>query len=121
MLEYDGTFDPPAPVLRAMVSRSDRTRPRLFTTTLLDTGSDITAIPDNLVSPLDLYPIGRIQLEDVEGRRKIVYTFSIQLQVAGETIPYVEVITTGLDFMVLGRDVKQVGGLQGLGCRSDLA
>jgi len=72
---------------------------------LLDTGSDITAIPRSLANTLQLYPIGQIRLEDVQAQTLQVLTYAVQLTVAGLIIPRLEVIQTGLDYVVLGRDV----------------
>ena len=72
---------------------------------LLDTGSDVTAVPARLTDSLHLQAIGRLRLEDVEARTTHVSTHAVRLTVAGLTIPYLEVILTGLDFVVLGRDV----------------
>lgn len=104
MIAYESRLNPPAPLLQVTVASIVRTR-REATLALLDTGSDITAIPDKLADPLRLYPIGRLRLEDVEAKTTPVFTYAVQLTVAGVTIPRLEVILTGLDFAVLGRDV----------------
>ena len=105
MNSYSGHFDPPAPLLEvALVNPTNRRRRRAISA-LLDTGSDITAIPNSLIAPLQLYPIGQIRLESVEGTTTTVLTYAVQLVIGGIAIPRHEVILTGLEFVVVGRDV----------------
>jgi predicted aspartyl protease len=105
VIAYDSSLDPPAPLLQITVAGIVGTGHREAVPALLDTGSDVTAIPARLVDPLRLYPIGRLRLEDVEARTASVFTYAVQLTVAGVTTPRLEVILTGFDFAVLGRDV----------------
>lgn len=106
MRSYDHTVDPPAPFLQVTVAgviipqQHEETVPAL-----LDTGSDITAVPVRLTDSLHLQAIGRLRLEDVEARTTHVSTYAVRLTVAGLTNTHLEVILTGLDFVVLGRDV----------------
>ncbi|MCZ7572723.1 MAG: retroviral-like aspartic protease family protein [Ardenticatenaceae bacterium] len=105
MSTYDTTYDPPAPVLDVTVTSVVNRRRRRSLRALLDTGSDITAIPHSLMERLQLYPIGRLQLEDVEATTRMVLTYAVQLTIGDLSIPRLEVILTGLDFAVIGRDV----------------
>ncbi|MBU1662567.1 MAG: retroviral-like aspartic protease family protein [Chloroflexi bacterium] len=105
MIAYDNISDPPAPFLPVMLSNISQTQPKKSIPALLDTGSDVTAIPDTMVERLQLTPIGRLQLENVDAETTIVFTYAIQLTIAEVTIPQLEVILTGFDFVVLGRDV----------------
>lgn len=65
MIPYSHEHLPPAPVLQVTVAHVAHPRRRRLIAALLDTGSDITAIPDRLVAELQLYPVGRLQLEDL--------------------------------------------------------
>jgi predicted aspartyl protease len=105
MIAYDNHHNPPAPVAQATVANAMQKRRRRSAPALLDTGSDITAIPRSLANTLQLYPIGQIRLEDVQAQTLQVLTYAVQLTVAGLIIPRLEVIQTGLDYVVLGRDV----------------
>lgn len=104
-IPYDLNVEPPAPFLQMEVANSLGKRRRSMVSALVDTGSDITAIPTRFVETLQLYPIGRLRLEDVTSDTKLVLTYAVRLTVADMTIPRLEVILTGLDFIVLGRDV----------------
>lgn len=105
MIAYDTQHDPPAPVMQATVTNALQRRRRRSVPALLDTGSDVTAIPRSLASAIQLYPIGRLRLEDLHAETLQVLTYAVQLTVAGLVIPRLEVISTGLDYVVLGRDV----------------
>lgn len=52
MIEYDRRFDPPAPVVQVTVRHIVQQRRRVTVAALLDTGSDVTAIPASLVQRL---------------------------------------------------------------------
>jgi predicted aspartyl protease len=105
MIAYNTSHDPPAPVAQVTVANAMRRRRHRSAPALLDTGSDITAIPRSLANTLQLYPIGQIRLEDVQAQTLQVLTYAVQLTIAGLIIPRLEVILTGLDYVVLGRDV----------------
>jgi len=105
MSAYDTTYDPPAPVTEVTIANVVNRRRRSSLPALLDTGSDITTLPHALVDRLQLYPIGRLRLENVEADTKMVLTYPVQLTIGELSIPRLEVILTGLDFVVVGRDV----------------
>jgi predicted aspartyl protease len=105
MIAYDMRYAPPAPIASVVVVNAVQKRRHRSAPALLDTGSDITAIPRSLASTLQLYPIGQIRLEDVQAQTLKVLTYAVHLTVADLSIPRLEVILTGLDHVVLGRDV----------------
>ena len=105
MTEYSRRYAPPAPTVQVTFRHILQRRRRTTAIGLLDTGSDVTAIPDTLVQRLDLYPFSRLQLEDVTGETRTILTYVISLTIGEITIPRLEVILTGLDQVILGRDV----------------
>ncbi len=105
MIEYDRRFDPPAPVVQVTVRHIVQQRRRITAAALLDTGSDVTAIPVSLVQRLQVIPFSRLQLEDVSGKTKTVQTYAVHLTIGELTLPRLEVIQTGLDQVIVGRDV----------------
>ena len=50
-------------------------------------------------------PIGQIRLEDVQAQTRKVLTYAVRVTVDGLVIPRLEVILTGLNYVVFGRDV----------------
>jgi len=107
MIPYDKTHDPPAPMLSITVSGVVRSRPRVTVPALIDTGSDITAVPAELAEKLRLYEFGRLQIEGVHGVTSPVYTYEARLAHAERTAREIEVILTHLPFVILGRDWLQ--------------
>jgi hypothetical protein len=105
MIEYDRRFDPPAPVVQVTVRHIVQQRRRITAAALLDTGSDVTAIPVSLVQRLQVIPFSRLQLEDVNGKTRTVQTYAVHLTIGELTLPRLEVIQTGLDQVIVGRDV----------------
>jgi hypothetical protein len=107
MIDYDRNFDPPAIVLSVTVTGVVRRRPRSDIPALMDTGADITAVPEALVDRLRLYPIGRLNLEDANAFKTPVYTYDVFLSLPGEPAKKLEVILTPYPFVILGRDWLQ--------------
>lgn len=105
MFVYDASYSPPAPVIAAEIGSLVHPRRRRTAPALLDTGADITAIPAEFAEPLNLYPIGRLQLQGVGGKLMPSFIYAVQLQVEGLAVPRLEVVLTPFEFVVLGRDV----------------
>jgi predicted aspartyl protease len=105
MTPYSIAYDPPAPVLVMTVASIFNRRLRQTLSALLDTGSDFTAIPAETIERLKLYPIRRLQFEDMHGNASVVFTYKIRIAVAEMVIPQLEVVPTGLHFGIVGRDL----------------
>ncbi len=105
MNAYDLTQSPPAPMLRVTIAQVTNPRRRETLPALLDTGSDMTAIPRRFVAKFQLYSVGRLSFEDVQSETAMFYTYAVRLTIASLRIPRLKVILTGLDFVVVGRDV----------------
>ncbi len=88
MISYDKSVDPPAPFLPITVANRLSHHKRVTMPALLDTGSDFTAISSDLVDTLQLYPTGRIYLEDVQLQTTSVFTYTVRFTVANVTIPH---------------------------------
>lgn len=105
MTPYSTEFDPPAAVVQIQVAGVVHTRPRVTISAILDTGADLTAVPETLAERLDLYPTGRMAIEDVNGQTTIAHTYMVRLGIANKTISEHKVLLTGLDFGIIGRDL----------------
>lgn len=105
MNSYDSSFDPPALCIEVTIANTINRRKRRVLTALLDTGADITAIPREQVDLLNLYRRDQIQLETVDGTNSIIYTYAVRFTFGDLVIPRLEVILTGLDIVIVGRDV----------------
>ena len=104
MIPYDTQFDPPAIILSMTIAGVVHRRPQIELSALVDTGADITAVPESLVERLKLYPFGRLQLEDVNGVSAPVFTYEANVALAGESANKMEVVVTPYPFVILGRD-----------------
>ena len=104
MIPYAAQFDPPAVLVHVTVAGVVRNRPRIEVPGLIDTGADITAIPQPLAEQLKLYPIGRLQLEDASAKKTQVFTYPAMMTVTEEPVTQMEVILTPFPFAILGRD-----------------
>lgn len=104
MIPYDTTFDPPAIILSVTVTGVVHRRPRLDVSALVDTGADVTAVPNAFAERLKLYPIGRLNLEDASAVKTPVFTYDAYLSLPGESAKKIEVVLTPYPFVILGRD-----------------
>lgn len=107
MIPYDSSFEPPAPTLPIILTGVEHGRGGQNFQAIIDTGADITAVPTSLKDSLKLNPFGRLQLEDARGVIAPVYTFEVQVAVAGQAPVLLEVILAPFPFVVLGRDWLQ--------------
>ena len=97
--------DPPAPYLTARLSNPSRPTVVADIRAKLDTGADITVIPEALAKDLNLKVVNRIAAIGFDGvpQEKAVYAFRIELPngVRGST----QCLTRDSDHVLLGRDV----------------
>lgn len=104
---YSSEFDPPAILLTATLSGVVHGRPRLTLPALIDTGADMTAVPQTAVSRLRLFEVGRITVEDIGGRLSVMDIYTARLSVDSLGVQEIEVVQTAQPFIVLGRDWLQ--------------
>jgi len=107
MIPYDTDFDPPAIVLLVVVSGVVHRRPQIEVSALIDTGADVTAVPEAFMEKLKLYPIGRLNLEDASAVKTPIFSYEARLALTGEPAKKMEVILTPYPFVILGRDWLQ--------------
>lgn len=105
MLAYDHSFNPPAPVAEVNIihpvtgANSGTLRGKL------DSGADVTVIPEMLVAQLSLTPKGRVWTRGYNGtysRRPIYY---VRLIMEGFELPIVRCVTAERANVLLGRNV----------------
>jgi hypothetical protein len=104
---YSSEFDPPA-ILTATLSGVIHSRPRLTLPALIDTGADMTAVPETAVSRLRLsaacacqplapvsrlrlFEVGRITVEDIGGRLSVMDIYTARLSVDSLGVQEMEV------------------------------
>ncbi len=104
IIPYDIHYDPAAAILPVVLSGVVRRRPQARLSALIDTGADMTAIPDTVVKRLRLYSVGRIEIEGIHARVETVDIYTVQLSIADLPIREMEVVPTEQPFVILGRD-----------------
>jgi len=107
MIPYNKDYAPPAIMLSITVTGVVHRRPQIETPALIDTGADVTAIPELLVERLKLYPFGRLYVEDARAVKTPVFTYEANLAFDSDTPKKLEVILTPYPFAILGRDWLQ--------------
>jgi predicted aspartyl protease len=107
MIHYDTKFDPPAMVIPVLVAGVVHRRPQVELSAVIDTGADVTAVPETCVDRLKLYPFGRLQLEDARAVKTPVFTYEARLAWLDKPTIKMEVVLTPYPFVILGRDWLQ--------------
>jgi predicted aspartyl protease len=101
---YDTNYDPAALILPAVLTGVVRRRPRVRLSALIETGADLTAVPDTTIKRLRLYAVGRIEVEDVHARVETVDMYTVRLSIGDLPVREMEVVPTEQPFVALGRD-----------------
>ncbi len=105
MWSYDQTVEPPVPFLDILVGHprlSDRSR-RI--SARLDTGADLSAIPQVIADELELLAARTILAESYDGSQTSIRTYFVTLGIARARFRRLEVILIPENYALLGRDV----------------
>ena len=99
---YGTQYDPPAPLLPIRVGRPGTT-PNVLLAALVDTGADLSVLPQGLPARLRLPAVGRLVVAGVEGlpRPQSLYAVEVALDGYRSIIRAVSLGATAL----IGRDV----------------
>jgi predicted aspartyl protease len=104
--QYDSVnFNPPAPVLNISLSTPIPQGAILKIPALLDSGADITVIPQVIAQHLQLKYVDEIPVTSYDGivKKQFVYSAKIIFENLGDFI--IRVITSDESFALIGRDV----------------
>jgi len=104
MNEYDQRFDPPAPIISIKVANPNSGNFELLRMQI-DTGADISAIPEKLIKELKLTPVRYISSCDYKGRESQELTYFVNISFQEYDFNYTEVISSGEENALLGRDI----------------
>jgi hypothetical protein len=105
MWAYDQSVQPPAPFLDVLV-RHPRSPERFRRIPAkLDTGADISAIPNAVADEPELLAARVILAEAYDGSQVSVRSYFVVLEVAQAHFHHLEVILIPEDYALLGRDV----------------
>ncbi|MEM2904441.1 MAG: retroviral-like aspartic protease family protein [Candidatus Bathyarchaeia archaeon] len=103
-MKYQPEYEPPAPALtvkltRPLSSQSATSRAKL------DTGADITVVPQRAVNELSLVPARRLTVASFDGREEPGYTYFVDISFDRFIFPTVEALSARRSDVLLGRDV----------------
>lgn len=102
---YDEAHTPPFPRLPVVISVPDRAQSSVLSG-LIDTGADATLAPTEYLRAIDAIVLYRAQLRSHWDKLRTVFVCLVDLEVAGHTLPGVEVVEDDLtNDMLLGRNV----------------
>ena len=103
-MKYSREYIPPAPSLKVKLTNPFSNR-SLELQAKLDTGADITVLPQYAISMLKLIPASRISITSFNGRKFWRYTYFVNLSFHNFKYKMVEVISTQRRDILLGRDI----------------
>lgn len=98
-------FNPPAPVMEVSLSIPGAQSVILKSPALLDSGADITVIPEQIVQELQLKYVDEITACGYDGVPKQVFIYSVKLIFDGLGNFIVRAITLNNDHALIGRDI----------------
>jgi clan AA aspartic protease len=103
-MKYNFEYSPPAPSLTVKLTRplSDRS---LEIQAKLDTGADITILPQYAIDELGLIPSSYVYVQSFDGRRVLRYTYLVNISFQNFEYKMVEVIGIKRRDALLGRDI----------------
>jgi clan AA aspartic protease len=103
-MKYSLDYNPPAPSLTVRFSSPTSTH-SIEIQAKIDTGADITVLPQHAISKLRLIPAGRLTVISFDGREERKYTYFVNLQFNNFKFQMVEVISAKRQDALLGRDI----------------
>jgi predicted aspartyl protease len=104
MIAYDHSIDPPAPFVQISVQHPAMNR-REILMAQLDTGADISGIPQQVIDAMDLLAARSIPIEGYDEVCVQLSTCVVALEVAGLRFHRIEVVSLPGEYALIGRDV----------------
>ncbi|MBI4739574.1 MAG: retropepsin-like domain-containing protein [Chloroflexi bacterium] len=105
MFKYNADFEPPAPCLDILVSHPEIAETSRTFSFQLDTGSDITVLPLNIVSELALPRAGEILVEGYDANQDQATIYFATLSIKNFVFRRVSILAIDRSQGLLGRDV----------------
>jgi predicted aspartyl protease len=97
-------FDPPAPMVPIRV-RAPGGLDAADLAGKLDTGADLSAIPERHIAELDLPPVRTVRAAGFLGGLQETIVYRVDLAIDGMEFPRVEALATRRPYVIVGRNV----------------
>jgi predicted aspartyl protease len=106
MPAYDQSFDPPAPVASILVYHPEKPDIEWPLKARLDTGADVSLLPESVVHAFSLPIVSRVLTEAYDGAQSVLNAYEAALTVEGTDIGRVVMVALAQeDSALLGRDI----------------
>lgn len=105
MEHYSRVYSPPAPVVTVTLFDAVTGSERAKLEAKLDTGADVTVLPESVIAQLALVPRAKAVLRGFDGRASTRLVYYVGMRVMGVTLPAVRCVTATRTGALLGRNV----------------
>ncbi len=105
MWPYDKQLDPPAPFLEIIIRHPIASEQTRRIAAKLDTGADVSAIPQAVAAGLGLLPARTILVEGFDGSLTQIETYMVNIEIAQARFRMIEVILIPDEHALIGRDI----------------
>jgi predicted aspartyl protease len=105
MWRYNQTAEPPAPFLDLVLRHPEKSTQSVPITAKVDTGADISAIPESVIAQLELPMTGKLIVQGYDGRLLDVSTYAAHIEIDSARFKVYEVVATHEPYALLGRDI----------------
>lgn len=102
---YNQQMSPPAPFVHVTVTHPQTGTSRVDLPAQIDTAADLTVLPADVVSQLQLVPLDQLAIQGFGGQVSLVPTYVVEIAVRGLRPLLVKTLGGTEPFLLLGRDV----------------
>lgn len=104
--EYDQTYDPPMPIVEIGLTVLGRTDAETTVTALIDSGSDGTLIPIDILEAIGARYLDKARIRSILGNSQAVNLYLVSLRLGQQQIHAARVVAIAAgDEIILGRNV----------------